>query len=72
MNKYLIGAGLKAKACFSKFFKNERGDVNVVAIVVLIAVAVVLALLLKDELGKLIKSMVSNITGKANEALTDI
>ncbi len=54
-----------------KFFTNERGDVNVVAIVVLIAVAVVLALLLKDQLANLIRNMISAITGKANTALND-
>ena len=39
---------LKAKV--QKFFQKENGDVNVVAIVVLIGVAVVLALIFKDEI----------------------
>ncbi|MDY4112424.1 MAG: Flp1 family type IVb pilin [Roseburia sp.] len=60
---------LKARAAAKKFFTNERGDVNVVAIVVLIAVAVVLALLLKDQLKTLITDMIGKITNKAGTAL---
>ena len=62
---------MKAKLAMKKFFSNERGEVNVVAIVVLIAVAVVLALLLKDEIAGLIRSLIGDITDKAGEALED-
>lgn len=62
-------SNLKYKA--GKFFKDERGEVNVVAIVVLIAVAVVLALLFKEQIAKLIKNMIEAITGKAMTALDD-
>ena len=48
-------------------FKEERGDVNVVSIVVLIAVAVVLAVLLKDALSGLITTLIGQITGKTSE-----
>lgn len=63
--------GIKASLAMRKLFTDERGEVNVVAIVVLIAVAVVLALLLKDRLAELIKSMMTSITSKAGEALND-
>lgn len=62
---------LNLKFAARKFFKNERGEVNVVAIVVLIAVAVVLALLFKNEIARLIRSLIQQITGKAGEALND-
>ena len=58
-------AAMKAK----KFFTNERGDVNVVSIVVLIAVAVVLAILLKGFLGDLIESLIGKIGKKAEGIL---
>ncbi len=48
MLNYLGLLGFKAKMAMQKFFTKENGEVNVVAMVVLIAVAVVLALLLKD------------------------
>ena len=71
MMSYINYFGLKAKLAMRKFVSNERGEVNVVAIVVLIAVAVVLALLLKNELATLIRNLMGQITGKAGEALTD-
>ena len=59
---------LKAKV--QKFFQKENGDVNVVAIVVLIGVAVVLALIFKDEISKLLRSLIKTISGKAQEAVS--
>lgn len=63
--------GFKAKMALQKFFTNEQGEVNVVAIVVLIAVAVVLALLLKGQLAELIRTIIGQVTTKASEALED-
>ena len=59
---------LQAKV--QKFFQKENGDVNVVAIVVLIGVAVVLALIFKDEISKLLRSLIKTISGKAHEAVS--
>lgn len=42
-------------------FTDETGDVNVVAIVVLIGVAVGLALFFKDEIAKLLGTLFGNI-----------
>ncbi len=63
--------GFKVKMAMQKFFTKENGEVNVVAIVVLIAVAVVLALLLKDQIAGVIRRLITQIEGKAGEALTD-
>lgn len=64
--------GWKARNAMWKFFTDERGEVNVVAIVVLIAVAVVLALLFKDQIANQIKTLIGNITTKANTALDPV
>ena len=61
--------GLKAKNAMRKLLTNERGEVNVVAIVVLIAVAVVLAIFLKDRIAGLIEMLINNIAGEADKAL---
>lgn len=63
--------GFKVKMAMMKFFTNERGEVNVVAIVVLIAVAVVLALLFKEQIANLIRNLINQISGRAQEALAD-
>lgn len=59
----------KAKMAAQKVLKDERGDVNVVAIVVLIAVAVMLAILFKGQIEQLITNLIGGITGKANTIL---
>jgi Flp pilus assembly pilin Flp len=59
------------KARFSNFTNDERGEVNVVAIVVLIGVAVLLAILFKEQVANLIKSLFNAIGGQANNAITD-
>ena len=56
----------KAKMAAQKALKDERGDVNVVAIVVLIAVAVMLALLFKNQIEQLITNLIGGITSKTN------
>lgn len=60
---------LKAKTAAVKAFKNERGDVNVVAIVVLIAVAVSLALLFKQQIKGVITNVINQIKNKASTAI---
>ena len=59
------------KARISNFTNDERGEVNVVAIVVLIGVAVLLAILFKEQVANLIKSLFNAIGGQANNAITD-
>ena len=72
ISKYMDKLVWKVKGLAEKFFYEESGEVNVVAIVVLIAVAVVLALLFKDQIAGLITSMIEAITGKASEALAPV
>ena len=55
-----------AKAKLYTFTHDERGDVNIVSIVVLIGVAVLLALLFKDAIGNLLKSLLNTISGRSN------
>lgn len=71
MGFYLSYWGLKAKLAIRKLLTDESGEVNVVAIVVLIAVAVVLALLFKEQIAGLIERLIGNIETKAGEALND-
>lgn len=65
VNVLWMSLKLKAKS----FLQKENGDVNVVAIVVLIGVAVLLAIIFKDAISKLITDLIKTITGKANQAV---
>lgn len=60
-----------AKNAIRNFLKDEKGDVNVVSIVVLIGVAVLLALIFKDAIAGLIDSLIDTITKNAEGAVTD-
>lgn len=62
----------KIQCAFNNFVKEERGDVNVVSIVVLIAVAVVLALFFKEEIAGILEELLGNIGTKAGTALNDV
>lgn len=58
-------AGLKLRS----FFTDEKGEVNIVAIVVLIGIAVLLALFFKDQIENLLSTLFNTITDNANEAV---
>ena len=62
---------LSAKATLQRFVRDERGDVNIVSIVVLIGVAVLLAIVFKDLVGNLLKDMLKSIGGKANGVISN-
>ena len=63
----LILADIKVK----NFFKEEKGAVDIVAIVVIIGVAVLLAIVFKDQLGSLISSLFSTISGNSTGVVND-
>lgn len=53
----------------SNFMSDERGDVNVVSIVVLIGIAIILAIVFKDGIKKLLNTMISSITTNATNTI---
>lgn len=65
----LMMLGTMAKIKLRNFFSDEKGEVNIVAIVVLIGIAVILALVFKEEITKLIQTLVKTITGNATKAI---
>lgn len=50
-------------------FTDEKGEVNIVAIVVLIGIAVLLALVFKEQIEKLLESLFGTITDNATKAV---
>lgn len=51
------------------FFKKEDGEVNIIAIIVLIGIAILLALIFKDRIAALINSLFDTIDQNANNAV---
>lgn len=67
---FLKNALGKVRKMFCGFLENESGEVNIVATVVLIGIAVLLAVIFKDGITKLLKTMLDTITGTANNVVT--
>ncbi|MBQ3196168.1 MAG: flagellin-like protein [Clostridia bacterium] len=63
-------AGMAAKAKLRKFFSDEKGEVNIVAIVVIIGIAVLLALIFKEQISNLLTSLFGTINQSATNAVT--
>ena len=61
--------GLMAKYKLTKLFSEEKGEVNIVAIVVLIGIAVLLALIFKDQIENLLDTLFGTITKNAVDAV---
>jgi len=69
MMQNLMLMGTMAKMKLRKFFSDEKGEVNIVAIVVLIGIAVLLALIFKDQIEGLLETLFGTITENANDAV---
>ncbi len=67
MNLMLLKMWVQAK--LGKFVSDEKGEVNIVAIVILIGIAVVLAIIFKDAILGLINTLLDQITNNAKNAV---
>jgi hydrogenase/urease accessory protein HupE len=61
--------GSIAKMKLRDLFTDEKGEVNIVAIVILIGIAVILALIFKDQIKALLETLFGTITRKATDAV---
>lgn len=59
---------LAAKFALTQRLKNEKGEVNIVAIVILIGIAVLLAFFFKDK----IKDLLNNLFNGINQTATNV
>lgn len=71
MGKLCMMAYIKMMQARQKFLEEERGAVDIVAIVVLIGIAVLLAVLFKQQVGKLINDLFKNIGDSASDAVNE-
>lgn len=61
----------KMRMGLRSFLYDEEGDVNIVSIVVLIAIAVMLAVVFKKQISNILSDMFQSISDNAGEALKD-
>lgn len=69
MMQNLMVFGAMAKMKLKQLFSDEKGEVNIVAIVVLIGIAVLLALIFKDQIEGLLETLFGTISENANNAV---
>lgn len=61
--------GLMAKEKLSKLWKNEQGEANIIAIILVLAIVIALALVFKSSLTALFNRIWSSLFTKAEQAL---
>ena len=61
--------GVSVRKKLADLFKDESGEVNIVAIVILIGIAVVLALFFKEQIQALLERLFTTIGNKADDAV---
>lgn len=70
MVQNLMMLGSMAKLKLRQLFSDEKGEVNIVAIVVLIGIAVLLALFFKEQIEGLLETLFRTIEDSATSAIT--
>lgn len=70
MVQNLMMLGSMARLKLRQLFSDEKGEVNIVAIVVLIGIAVLLALFFKGEIEGLLRELFKTIGDSATSAIT--
>lgn len=71
MVQNLMMLGSMARLKLRQLFSDEKGEVNIVAIVVLIGIAVLLALIFKDEIERLLRELFKTIDKSAKSAIAN-
>lgn len=69
MMNVLMGMLITAQYKVESFFKKEDGEVNIIAIIVLIGIAILLALIFKDRIAELINNLFDTINQNAENAV---
>jgi flagellin-like protein len=58
-------------AKIGRFIKDERGEVNIVATIILLGIAVLLAVAFREQIGELVNEIFTKISGKGEELTKD-
>ena len=67
--QYICALGPLLMSKVKGALSDERGEINIVAIVVLIGIAVLLALIFKEQIQNLLETLFGTITENANNAV---
>lgn len=62
---------LKAKNTMLRILKDERGDTNIIAIILILAIVIALAIIFKDAIKGLFDQIMGGITSDVTDATTN-
>lgn len=65
-DKCVLNLALETRIFINKFLYDEEGDVNIITMVILIAIAVALAALFRTRIIKLVTDLLSNIDSSSS------
>ena len=71
MVQNLMMLGSMARLKLRQLFSDEKGEVNIVAIVILIGIAVLLALFFKEEIQRILGQLFTTIEEGATSAIAN-
>jgi len=71
MKNALYFSKIWLSAKLGRFIKDERGEVNIVATIILLGIAVLLAVFFREQIGKLVSDIFTKISGKEKELTKD-
>ncbi len=60
---------MRTRNAADRFLRDEEGDVNIVSMVVLIGIAVLLAVVFRNQITNLLNTMFNTIQNNANSAI---
>ena len=69
MNLLMLDAEFAVKRALRKVFREENGEVNIIATVILIGIAVLLAGIFKNEVKNILQGLLKQVGEKANKAI---
>ena len=61
-------AAMKAKCKIDEFLYDENGEVNIIAMIIILAIAIGLAIAFRKNISKLFSDIWTQINGNANKA----
>ncbi len=71
MKDLMLLSSLWVKSKVEELTKDEKGAVDMVAIVVLIGIVILVAVVFRKALGKLVSGLFDQISGSANDAINN-
>jgi flagellin-like protein len=71
MKNTLYFSKIWLSAKLGRFIKDERGEVNIVATIILLGIAVLLAVAFREQIGELVDKIFTKISGKGEKLTED-